>query len=193
LDNRSSGHAGHGHDSSLEWAVTATASIGVHMANRGYAIRLVTDEGGTVSGAWHDSGAGPGEAEAPLLEALAVVESSNRASVGRWPDLLTGGEAASGLLIGVLGRLRPEEAAVVADVLSWTSVTGAKREAEEVRLAEAAQILRRAGWGVVMASRGESISAVWERLGLNRSVLPAPPPPADVGSSDAATTAGAQS
>jgi hypothetical protein len=79
------------------------------------------------------------------------------------------------------------------DVLSWTSVTGAKREAEEVRLAEAAQILRRAGWGVVMASRGESISAVWERLGLNRRVLPAPPAPGDVGSSDAATTAGAQS
>lgn len=207
LDNRSAGHAGHGHDSSLEWSVTATASIGVHMANRGYAIRLVTDEGGTVSGAWHGSGAGPGEAEAPLLEALAVVESSNRASVGRWPDLLTGGEAASGLLIGVLGRLRPEEATVVAslrhgstaalaimvDILSWTSVTGAKREAEEVRLAEAAQILRRAGWGVVMATRGESISAVWERLGMSRGALPTPPPPVDIGQSGAASTAGAPS
>jgi hypothetical protein len=79
------------------------------------------------------------------------------------------------------------------DVLSWTSVTEAKREAEEVRLAEVAQTLRRAGWGVVMATRGELISAVWERLGMSRSVLPAPPPPGDVELSDAATTAGAQS
>jgi hypothetical protein len=78
-------------------------------------------------------------------------------------------------------------------VLSWTSVTGAKREAEEVRLAEAAQILRRAGWGVVMATRGESISAVWERLGMSRSVLPTPPPPVDIGQSGAASTAGAPS
>jgi hypothetical protein len=83
--------------------------------------------------------------------------------------------------------------AIMVDVLSWTSVTEAKREVEEVRLAEVAQILRRAGWGVVMATRGESISAVWERLGMSRSVLPAPPPLGDVGLSDAATTAGAQS
>ena len=204
LDNRSSGHAGHGQDSSLEWAVTATASIGVHLANRGYAIRLVTDEGGTVSGAWHDPGAGPGEAEAPLLEALAVVESTNKASVGRWPDLMTGGEAASGLLIAVLGRLRPEEAAVVAslrhgstaalaimiDAMSWTSITGPKREAETVRNAEAAQILRRSGWGVVAAARGDAVPAVWDRLGLSRSVLPALPGPADSDPQAAGSTAG---
>jgi uncharacterized protein (DUF58 family) len=204
LDNRSAGHAGHGQDSSLEWCVTATASIGVHLANRGYAIRLVTDEGGTVSGAWHDPGAGPGEAEAPLLEALAVVESSNRASVGRWPDLLTGGEAASGLLIGVLGRLRPEEATVVAslrhgstaalaimvDAMSWTSITGPKRDAEDVRMAETAQILRRSGWGVVMAARGDAITAVWERLGLSRSTFPVPPVPMQPDDSDATSTVG---
>lgn len=204
LDNRAAGHTGHGQDSSLEWSVTATASIGAHLANRGYAIRLVTDEGGTVSGAWHDPGTGPGEAEAPLLEALAVVETSNKASVGRWPDLLTGGEAASGLLIGVLGRLRPEEAAVVAslrhgstaalaimvDAVSWTSITGPNREAEDVRMAETAQILRRAGWGVVVAARGDAIPAVWERLGVSRSVLQAPPAPADADQPAAGSTAG---
>src|SRR5919106_2702942 len=204
LDNRSAGHAGHGQDSSLEWSVTATASIGVHLANRGYSIRLVTDEGGTVSGAWHDPGAGPGEAEAPLLEALAVVESSGKASVGRWPDLLTGGEAASGLLIGVLGRLRPEEATVVAslphgstaalaimvDAMSWTSITGPKREAEDVRIAETAQILRRAGWGVVVAARGDAITAVWERLGLSRRTFPVPPVPMQPDDSDATSTVG---
>src|SRR5690606_10096830 len=157
LDNRSAGHAGHGQDASLEWAVTALASIGVHLTRRGYAIRLVTDEGGAVSGAWHDPGSGPAEAEAPLLEALAVVRASRSASVGRWPDLMAGAGAASGLLIAVLGRLRPQEAKLVAglrhgsaaamaimlDATSWTSLSSGAVEDETVRTAEAAQVLRR--------------------------------------------------
>jgi uncharacterized protein (DUF58 family) len=185
LDTRAAGHAGHGPDSSLEWAVAATASIGAHLANRGYAIRLATDEGGVVSGAWHDPGSGPVDAEAPLLEALAVVETSRSASVGRWPDLLIGAGSATGLLIAVLGRLRPEEASLVAslrhgstaalaimvDAASWTSLSSAARSAEDVRLAETAQILRRAGWGVVTAKRGEAVAGAWEQLGASR--LPA--------------------
>ena len=103
LDTRSRAHAGQDPDSSLEYAVSAAASIGVHLADRGYAVRLVTDEGGAVSGSWHDSGGGPAGAEVPLLDALAVVRSSRDASVGRWSDLLKGAGAASGLLVAVLG------------------------------------------------------------------------------------------
>lgn len=191
LDTRAAGHAGHGPDSSLEWAVTATASIGSHLADRGYAIRLVTDEGGAVSGAWHDPGSGPVDAEAPLLEALAVVETSRSASVGRWPDLLTGAGSATGLLIAILGRLRPEEASLVArlrhgstaalaimvDAASWTSLSESARTKEDVRLAETAQILRRAGWGISYARRGAAVATVWEQLGAGRTPLAGPPRP----------------
>lgn len=185
LDTRSAGHAGHGQDSSLEWAITATASIGVHLADRGYAIRLLTDEGGAVSGAWHDPGSGPVPAEAPLLEALAVVDSSRSASVGRWPDLLTGAGSATGLLVAVLGKLRPEEATVVAglrhgttaalaimvDSASWNALSPSAREHETVRMAETAQVLRRAGWGVVSAGRSDAIASIWEQLGASRNAL----------------------
>jgi uncharacterized protein (DUF58 family) len=183
LDTRVTGHAGHGADSSLEYAVSATASVGVHLAGRGYAVRLVTDEGGSVSGSWHDPGGGPAGAEVPLLDALAVVTASRDASVGRWPDLLSGAGSATGLLVGVLGRLHPEEAALVAklrhgstaalaimlDAASWTSVPPNVRSAEAERLTETAQVLRRAGWGVVTASRGDHLATVWERLGISRS------------------------
>jgi uncharacterized protein (DUF58 family) len=193
LDTRAGGHAGHGPDSSLEWAVTATASIGAHLADRGYAIRLVTDEGGAVSGAWHDPGSGPVDAEAPLLEALAVVETSRSASVGRWPDLLTGAGSATGLLIAILGRLRPEEASLVArlrhgstaalaimiDAASWTSLSGAARTEEDIRLADTAQILRRSGWGVAQARRGSAVATVWEQLGASRTPVGGPPRPSD--------------
>ena len=183
LDTRASAHAGHDPDSSLEYAVSAAASIGIHLADRGYAVRLVTDEGGAVSGSWHDSGSGPAGAEVPLLDALAVVQSSRDASVGRWSDVLSGAGAASGLLVAVLGRLHPQEAslvgrlrhgatgamAILLDAASWTSVATHVQAAEEQRLAETAEVLRRAGWGVVIGRRGENLAAVWERLGVARA------------------------
>ncbi|HEX2363252.1 MAG TPA: DUF58 domain-containing protein [Jiangellaceae bacterium] len=183
LDTRTTAHAGSDPDSSLEYAVSATASIGVHLATRGYAVRLVTDEGGAVSGAWHDSGGGPAGAEVPLLDALAVVQSSREASVGQWPDLLSGAGAASGLLVAVLGRLHPREAslvgrlrhgatgaiAILLDAASWTSVLPHVQAAEEQRLAETAQVLRRAGWAIVTAARSDALPAIWERLGVSRS------------------------
>ncbi len=183
LDTRIRAHGGQDPDSSLEYAVSAAASIGVHLADRGYAVRLVTDEGGAVSGSWHDSGGGPAGAEVPLLDALAVVRSSRDASVGRWSDLLKGAGAASGLLVAVLGRLHPQEAslvgklrhgatgamAILLDSASWTSVAPHIQAAEEQRLAETAQVLRRAGWSVVTATRNDRLPAVWERLGISRS------------------------
>jgi uncharacterized protein (DUF58 family) len=201
LDTRVSAHAGHGPDSSLEYAVTTAASVGVHLSGRGYAVRLATDEGGSVSGAWHDPGGGSAAAEVPLLDALAVVTATRDASVGRWPDLLSGAGAATGLLIGILGRLHPQEAALVArlrhgstaalaimlDAVSWTPATPGVVAAEQSRLAETAQILRRAGWGVVTVARGEHLASVWERLGLHRAssrLVPVPSPADDAAGHD---------
>ncbi|MFW6091185.1 MAG: DUF58 domain-containing protein [Actinomycetota bacterium] len=191
LDNRAAAHAGRGRDASLEWGVTAVASIGVHLSKRGYAIRLVTDDGTTVSSGWQDPGMGPVGAEGPLLDALAVVDGSRQASVGRWPELLTGSNSASGLLIAVLGRLRPQEAAVVAnlrhaataalavvvDANSWRSLSESARNNENVQLTETTQLLRRAGWGVVQAGRGDRVADIWERLGTSYIDLSGPPPP----------------
>lgn len=182
LDTRVKGHAGQGRDSSLEWAVSAAASIGVHLARRGYALRLITDSGMAVSASWHSADEGPADAEAPLLDALAVVEASRNASVGYWPDMLAGGGTSSGLLIAVIGKLRPEEAHVVAglrhgstaalaillDTPSWTSVSDKAREQHALTLAESEQILRRAGWGIVTAGRQDLITDAWERLGVPR-------------------------
>lgn len=184
LDTRVAGHAGEGVDSSLEWSVTAAASIGVHLSGRGYAVRLITDHGGTVATSWHDPASGPAGAQTPLLDALAVVSPQREASVGRWPDLLAGAESATGLLVGVFGRLNSQEARLVAelrhgstaavalllDVASWTSIP--HQEAEQVKLSDAAQVLRRAGWNVVIARRGEHVAGAWEKLGVERHVQP---------------------
>jgi uncharacterized protein (DUF58 family) len=188
LDTRSAGHTGEGADSSLEWAVTATASIGVHLAGRGYAVRLLTDSGAALSTSWHDPASGPTGAQTPLLDALAVVTARRDASVGQWPELLAGAHAASGLLIGVFGRLSPAEArvtaglrhgstaalAVLLDVASWTSL--ADSQVEKVRLTETRQALRRAGWSVIVARRGDHVAGLGEQLGLQRVHVSEPEP-----------------
>jgi uncharacterized protein (DUF58 family) len=44
LDSRADGHQGSGDEGSFEWAVTAAASIAVHLSRHGYALHLVTGE-----------------------------------------------------------------------------------------------------------------------------------------------------
>lgn len=167
--------------SSLEWAVSASASIGSHLLERGYAVRLVTDEGGTTSTAWHDHSEGSGSAEGLLLEALATVQASESASIGRVRSLLHGGGTSSGLLVAVLGRMTADEVATMArlrhdtaaalavlvDAQAWGEVDTRARGI--VPMDAAARTLQAAGWHPVVVG-GEhpdvaDVPATWARLG----------------------------
>ena len=53
LDNRMRAHRGQGIASSLEAAVSAAASIAVHLSQRGFTVRLVTAAGEDPNNAWH--------------------------------------------------------------------------------------------------------------------------------------------
>ena len=48
LDTRRVGHRGEGPTSSFEWAVSAAASVAVHLRHSGYKIRLVTGNGADI-------------------------------------------------------------------------------------------------------------------------------------------------
>ncbi len=71
LDIRSDAHRGEGPGSSFEMAVSAAASVAVHLVRRGYLVRLVTSDGAEIGG--NESVLG-GDTEGLLLDALAVVE-----------------------------------------------------------------------------------------------------------------------
>ncbi len=187
LDNRAVGHsrrvAGRQtpESSSMEWAVCAVASIGTHLLGRGYSVRLVTDEGGTASTAWHDRSEGSGPAEGRLLEALATVDVAERASIGTIRSLLHGAGTSSGLLVAVLGTMTADEVtsmarlrhdtsaalAMVLDVGSWPG--GAAAGAGAVPAEAAAATMRRAGWlCVVVGPTGREaaeVAGAWARLG----------------------------
>jgi uncharacterized protein (DUF58 family) len=121
LDTRSFSHLGAGPASSFEAAVTAAASIGVHISREGLTGQFVTD-GEALRG-------GPFFADA-LLDNLAVIRTSSRRNL----DLaLAELRTASGVIVAIAGRLTVREArqlaacktegsqglALLLDVSSW--------------------------------------------------------------------------
>ena len=171
LDNRKSSHRGRGAASSLEHAVSIAASIGVHLVERGFVVRLVTAAGDEQGGSWHERGAMAAET-GPLLESLAVVDEISRARLDtRW--LQEAGH--SGLLIAVLGdvaghdkpafsRMRHSAAstmAVALEVPAW-----ARNSAAPSSLAGSSTLwLQAHGWKAVAAGPADPIATVWQELG----------------------------
>ncbi|MGI8573834.1 MAG: DUF58 domain-containing protein [Egibacteraceae bacterium] len=93
LDSRHEAHRGRGRRSTLERAISASASVATHLFDRGYRLRLVTERETTQR---------PGnEAPALLLERLAVLEPSRSTPLDCiLQRLRSGGE--DGLLVAVM-------------------------------------------------------------------------------------------
>jgi uncharacterized protein (DUF58 family) len=174
LDNRAPTHAGAGAASSLEYAVSAAASIATHLVSRGFRVRLVTAIGGGGDLGWHE--AGTHADVGPLLEQLAVLSAVPRTSFDlEW----AGEERQSGLIVAVLGattaadgpalaRARRSGAtafAVAVNVREWAS----PGEAAHFRRGPDLPMLAHLGWQVALAGRNDPLSAVWEQLGPRRA------------------------
>lgn len=172
LDNRHLAHRGRGPASSLEHAVSAAASVAVHLVQRGFVVRLVTASGDEQGGSWHERGGTAGET-APLLESLAVVTPAERPDLDtRW--LQDPGH--SGLLVAVVGALGDHDKAafsrmrhtaatamaIALDVDAWA----AERRPPGRGDRSGASVLRAQGWQSVGADPGTPLPAVWQELGL---------------------------
>lgn len=165
LDTRRGAHAGTGASSSFEFAVSAAASIGVHLAMQGFAGQLVTDTGAATGGT---------SFEDALLDTLAVVKPSRGADLA--PGLTAVTPQASGLFIVVAGRLSGAQArslvashrpgtpafALLLAVSSWEP---GQRQAEGPDGTEdATAVLTAAGWRVTTVRADTPLAAAWERL-----------------------------
>ena len=166
LDNRVGAHRGQGIASSLEAAVSAAASIAVHLSKRGYAVRLVTAAGEDSAHDWHVRNADLNSG--PLLEALAVVEPLARPNLDTARLTEAGG---NGLQVAVVGQVDQRDVpvlrrmhahsgstlAVAVDVNAWLSPDAAGQDA--------AGILSQQGWRAVAMGPTDRLEAVWEELG----------------------------
>ncbi|WP_127357692.1 DUF58 domain-containing protein [Actinacidiphila soli] len=116
LDTRREAFYGAGPDSAFEWAVAGAASVAVHMLERGYSVRLLTDTGSSVPGPDGAGGFGvtdSSDAAGVLLDTLAVIDHSEESAAGlsRAHEVLRAGS--EGLLVAFLGDLDEEQAAIV--------------------------------------------------------------------------------
>ncbi|WP_147942193.1 MULTISPECIES: DUF58 domain-containing protein [Microbispora] len=177
LDTRRHAHRGEGPRSSFEVAVSAAASIGVHLSAEGLALRLVTDQG---AGHVVDTGQ-----SWSLLDTLSVIRQSTARSLEHGVGALRQG-GGEGLIIAVLGGLDPEEAralaqlrhsgvtavAILLDLASWDRASGhgASWDAVAEENARAARsVLTGAGWRVLDLPAGTPLADVWPQAGNKRS------------------------
>jgi len=175
LDTRARAHSGTGAGSSFEYAASAVASIGVHLARSGIDGQLLTDTGPATA---------PGSFEDALLDSLAVIKQSSGSGLARGMDLAHGGTG--GLFVVVAGRLSAEEAARLAagrrdagpaialllNVPTWAGRRAAESQADETDVP--AGILRAAGWRVTSIAADTPLTTAWERLRASSGLLGAP-------------------
>ncbi len=155
LDTRAFAHRGEGPTASFEWAVSAAASIAVHLRHGGYKLRLVTDVG-------IDVDATEADGDGPLLDQLADVRLDQQADVATLVERVRRRND-GGLVIGVFGLLSSAEAELLAalrasgatcialfiDTTTWLTLpTTAREEADHLHG------LRRAGDAAGRLARG---------------------------------------
>ncbi|WP_030203585.1 DUF58 domain-containing protein [Streptomyces sp. NRRL S-87] len=178
LDTRRIAYQGAGPDSAFEWAVSGAASALLHLLERGFSVRLLTDTGDAVggegAGGFSAGGQESAAAAGMMMDMLAVVGHSDGAGLSRAHDALRGGE--EGLLLAFLGdlddaqvelaaKLRPRTGAAVAFVLdsaAWAGEgPGRSADAVEGRLRR----LRETGWTAVAALPGVPFADLWRQAG----------------------------
>jgi uncharacterized protein (DUF58 family) len=182
LDARTISHHGHGPSSSLEWSVSAAASIGSDVIRRGYVTTLL---GGptTLAAITRRSSTAIHQplTNQQLLTECATVEEHRYAEIG---PLLTVDRQSQepSLVVAILGvcgsddvtalnRWRSNQATGVAlliDAATWAAGTeGTEKVARLTTQTDATeQELRRNGWRVARVRRGDHLPTVWSTLGL---------------------------
>ena len=160
LDTRRSAHSGTGASASFEFAVSAAASIGAHLAEEGFRSKLITDAGEIAPrGTFTDT----------LLDMLAVISPSNAAAFRSGTTALAN---AGGQLIAVLGRLTAEDAAQLAAARRGNAPAMALLLAVSCWAADtvgpdterAAETLAAAGWRVAVATAATPLATAWQQL-----------------------------
>ncbi|WP_433049488.1 DUF58 domain-containing protein [Dactylosporangium sp. CS-033363] len=171
LDTRSTAHRGEGPTASFEWAVSAAASIAVHLRHAGYKMRLVTDAGVDVDATEIDG-------DGPLLDQLADVRLAQRGDIATLIERVRR-RSDGGLIIGIFGLLSSAEAELLAgfrtnnatcialfiDSSTWLNLPTAAREEADKARGVASLALLRSGWRVVGVPHGAKLSGLWPQTG----------------------------
>src|SRR4051812_31468165 len=170
LDTRAQAHHGEGPTASFEWAVSAAASIAVHLRHAGYKLRLVTGEGADVE-ATDSSG------DSIVLDHLADVRPTPHGNISVLVDAVRK-RSDGGLVIALFGSLTTAEAQLLASLrgngatcigfaintMTWLTLPEPDRaEADRVHAANALALMH-SGWRLVGAAHGVALPGLWPQV-----------------------------
>lgn len=183
LDSRADGRRGRDEDSSLEWLVTAAASVVVHATDLGQRVVLLGDGQDRAPGS-NDSAHRDAAEDDPVedaLDRLAVVGPTGPDTLAVAIDGLP--RFAPSLVVALLGEVGPDEVDVLAGAArdavrvalicvstSWEQLSSGRERGLLAAHAAAVARLTDAGWRVVEVSRGSSVAAAWAMLDPLRAV-----------------------
>ena len=166
LDTRIFAHRGEGPTASFEWAVSAVASIAMHLRHAGYKLRLVTGTGVDIDA--YEGG------ESLILDTLADVKLAQNGDISILVEQVRR-RSDGGLVVGVFGSLTVAEAELLAglrgngatcigfaiDSSTWVSMTPGERQEADREHAAAALALVHAGWRSVPVTHGATLPNLW--------------------------------
>ena len=173
LDSRAAAHAGLGLQSSLEWAVSAAASVALHFLDEGFSVEIFEADGPLhVTGSMGQHSSASAELVVSRLTDLKprvtstlhyAVESAVEDRPGQLVVAVLGRlDAADANSLLRLQRNRAQGLALVLDVDSFADVPAGPRQRAEHELA--VRILRDNQWKVVDVTRGMSVPEAWVAL-----------------------------
>jgi hypothetical protein len=167
LDDRAAAHRGEGPTASFEWAVSAAASIAMHLTHAGYKLRLVTGSG-------LDLDTTEGTAESIVLDTLADVKTQTTGDISTLVEQVRR-RSDGGLVIGIFGSLTIAEAELLAglrgngatcigfaiDSSTWVAMAPGDRQESNGEHSAAALALVHSGWRSVPVVHGSTLPALW--------------------------------
>ena len=167
LDTRLAGHRGEGPTASFEWAVSATASIAVHLRQAGYKLRLVTGSGVDVD-------ATEAGGEGVLLDTLADVKPVEGGDVAMLVEQVRR-RSDGGLVIALFGSLSVAEAELlsglrgngascigfVIDSSTWANLPEPTRAEADREHAASVLAMVQSGWRSVPVRHGDALPSLW--------------------------------
>ena len=163
LDNRARSYGGHAADERFEWAISAAASIGVHLLADGFDVSLVMADGSLVS----PPRAGA-DRENVLLEHLAEVDTVGNRHLSEAMPTCTSGEEGQ-LLIAVLGRVEAADSVALTEACQRGRACWALLVNSGGRDVIGLNTLVAAGWRCGTAEAGVGVADAWRNLGRQES------------------------
>jgi uncharacterized protein (DUF58 family) len=173
LDSRMSSHAGRGMNSSIEWAISAAASIALHFLEDGFSVEIYEADGPLrITGSMGQHSSGSPELVMSRLTDL----QARRTTTLHYAMEAAASDRAGQLVIAILGRINADDAnallrgrrsraqglALVLDVDSFADVPAGAQVRAQHELGMS--ILQDNQWRVIEVRRGTGVAEAWSLL-----------------------------